>query len=97
MRPSEALEAHKEQVLRAIAQFDVSNPRLFGSLARGEADEDSDIDILVEPRDGMTSYDLADLDRAITSILGCKIDIQTPGGLSPRIRSAVFRDARPLL
>ncbi|WAJ30763.1 nucleotidyltransferase family protein [Antarcticirhabdus aurantiaca] len=48
MRPSEALAKHRDEVIEAIARLGASNPRLFGSVARGEDDHESDIDIIVD-------------------------------------------------
>ena len=50
MRPSEALAKHRDEVREIIARYPVSNPRIFGSAARGEDTEGSDLDILVERR-----------------------------------------------
>ena len=82
MRPSRALQANAEQVAAILARFDVTNARIFGSVARGEDDEASDLDILVEPGDDATLFDLARLEREISTVLGCKVDVTTPGGLS---------------
>lgn len=49
MRPSEALAKHRDEVLAIIARHAVSNPRVFGSVARGEDEEGSDLDMLVHP------------------------------------------------
>lgn len=49
MRPSEALAKHRDEVLAIIARYPVSNPRIFGSVARGDDREDRDLDILVDP------------------------------------------------
>lgn len=96
MRPSEILERHREEVRATIARFPVANPRLFGSVARGEDDEHSDIDIVVDALDGATYYDLVDLEEALGQLLGTKVDIATPGELRKSISNRVLRDARPL-
>lgn len=48
MRPSEALAKHRDKVLEIIARYPVSNPRIFGSVARGEDVEGFDVDLLVD-------------------------------------------------
>ncbi len=83
MRPSVALKANLERVREIIRRFDVSNARVFGSAARGDDDEASDLDLLVDPGDDITFYDLARLQSELESVLGCKVDVNTPKGLSP--------------
>lgn len=48
MRPSEALARNRDRVLEVISRYPVANPRIFGSVARGEDVEGSDVDILVD-------------------------------------------------
>ena len=61
MHPGESLLRNQDRIRAIFARYDVSNPRLFGSTARGEDRENSDIDILVDPGGGLSFYDLADL------------------------------------
>ena len=106
MKPSEALRQHRDQVREVIARYPVRNPRIFGSTARGQDSGKSDIDILVEPEDHTSLYDLARLERELESILGCNVDILTPASLAPdvaardnwRLRPNVWNDTqRPML
>jgi predicted nucleotidyltransferase len=71
MRPSEALALNRDKVLEIIARYPVTNPRVFGSVARGEDVEGSDIDILVHPDAGMSYFDLARLALDLETLLGC--------------------------
>lgn len=97
MRPSEALARHRDAVLAIIARYPVSNPRVFGSVARGEDVEGSDVDILVEPEFGVTTFvHLIDLEAELGALLGSHVDVVTPGGFSVRMSERVKRDARPL-
>jgi uncharacterized protein len=96
VKPSAALSANKSRVMEIISRFDVSNPRIFGSVARGEDDEASDIDILVDPGEGITFYDLARLERELQTVLGCKVDVTTPKGLSSKVTENVAPDLKPL-
>jgi uncharacterized protein len=95
MRPSDAIADKLEAVRAVIARYPVRNPRVFGSVARGEDDEKSDLDLLVDALPGTSLYDLAGLELELSDLLGFKVDIATPGGLG-RIAEAVYRDARPL-
>jgi predicted nucleotidyltransferase len=65
-------------------------------VARGQDDEKSDIDILVDPGTGVSFYDLADLETELQDVLGFRVDVTTPGGLAPDVRRKVERDLRPL-
>jgi predicted nucleotidyltransferase len=70
--------------------------RVFGSVARGEADEQSDIDFLVELEPGRTLLDLGGLQYDLEQLLGRRVDVVTERGLKPRIRERVLREAVPL-
>jgi uncharacterized protein len=96
MRPSEALRAKLDAVRAAIARYPVANPRVFGSVARGEDDEGSDLDLLVDPTPRTTYFHLADLEAELGVLLGVTVDILTPGSLGDDIVGAVRRDLRPL-
>src|SRR5262249_10637605 len=71
MRPSEALELHRDEVREIIARYPVGNPRVFGSAARGDDTEDSDLDILVDRTGPLTYFDIFDLEEELRSVLGC--------------------------
>jgi len=96
MRPSEVLQQHLEEVRATIARFPVTNPRLFGSAARGEDDEQSDLDILVDAEDSTNYFDLARLQIALEDLLGVKIDVGIASSLRPSIADHVLREARPI-
>ena len=96
MRPSEAIAARLDEVRAVIARYPVSNPRVFGSVARGEDDEKSDLDLLVNATDETSLFDLAGLEEELTRLLGVPVDVVTPGGIAARMAEAVNRDARPL-
>lgn len=96
MRPSEAMAGRIEAVRAVIARYPVRNPRVFGSVARGEDAEGSDLDLLVEPLPTTTYFDLAALEEELAALLGVPVDILTPGGVGPGIADAVRRDLRPL-
>jgi predicted nucleotidyltransferase len=97
MRPSEALARHREEVLQIISRYPVSNPRIFGSVARGEDVEGSDLDILVEPEFEVTTFvHLADLEINLEALLGITVDVRTPGEFGNRASMRVAADVRPL-
>jgi uncharacterized protein len=94
MRPSEALAKHRDEVLRIIARYPVSNPRVFGSAARGDDAEGSDLDLLVDRYGPMTFFDLFRLEDEISAVVGCPVEIAT--GLKPYAMATVAVDLRAI-
>jgi len=96
VRPTEARARHREEVLEIISRYPVRNPRIFGSVARGEETEESDVDILVEDGENLSPFDLASLELKLEALLGVKFDIRTPGDFSAAVAQRVSRDERRL-
>ena len=92
----ELLQEHREEILRIAARHGARNVRVFGSVARGEADEQSDIDVLVELESGRSLLDLGGLWSELNDLLGGNVDVVTVNGLRERIRERVLREAVPL-
>jgi hypothetical protein len=90
------LKAKRDEILAVCAKYGAYNVRVIGSIARGEADEQSDIDFLVELEPGRTLFDLGGLQYDLEQLLGCRVDVVTERGLKPRIRERVLREAVPL-
>lgn len=86
----------REEILRIAAKHGARNVRIFGSMARGEADEASDIDMLVHLDVGRSLFDLGGLLMDLQELLGRKVDVVTEKGLRARIRDRVLREAVPL-
>lgn len=95
MRTDELMKK-REEILRIAAQHGAQNVRIFGSTARGEAEEDSDIDVLVDLEAGRSLLDLGGLLMDLQELLGRKVDVVTEKGLRTRIRDRVLREAVPL-
>lgn len=94
-----ALEQIKESasdVRNIAARHGARNIRIFGSVARGEADSESDIDFLVDMEPGRSLFDLGGLYMDLRNLLGCDIDVVTEKGLRERIRDRVLKEAVPL-
>lgn len=83
----------RQDILRAAAARGARNVRVFGSAARGEADENSDVDVLVDLEPGRSLFDLGGLLMDLQDILGRKSDVVTEKGLRPRIRDHVLNEA----
>lgn len=74
----------------------MANPRIFGSVVRGEDSEDSDLDLLVDPAPETSLLDLARLQLVIEAEVGIKIDLRTPKFLPEAFRSQVLAESMPL-
>lgn len=92
----EQLRGQKADLVRIAAAHGAHNLRVFGSVARQEADELSDIDLLVDLEPGRSLLDLGGLLMDLQEILPRKVDVMTAGALRPRIRDRVLREAVPL-
>lgn len=69
---------------------------IFGSYARGEANEASDVDILIDVPDGMTLFGLGRLKRLLENALGREVDILTYGGIDPKLEKYILKDLVPI-
>ncbi len=96
MSPNELLREKREDILRIASKRGASNVRVFGSVARGEADSKSDIDLLVDLEPGRSLFDLGGLLMDLQDLLGYKVDVVTERGLRERIRERVLKEAVPL-
>ena len=96
MRPSEILPQHRDTIRQLVLQAGMSNPRVFGSVARGEDHEGSDLDILVDPAPKTSLLELARLERLIAQSMGVRVDVLTPGDLPISFRSRALDEAKPL-
>jgi predicted nucleotidyltransferase len=96
MKPSKALEQHREAVRAAVSRSRAANPRVFGSVLHGEDHDGSDIDILVDALPGATLFDLGGLQIELEEILGVRVDLLTPGDISRYFRARVLAEAEPI-
>ena len=87
-----ALVKHRQQILDLVAQYHASNVRIFGSVARGEARPDSDIDILVDfgPNTGL--FSIVALQESLSKLLHFPIDLGDPKSLKPHVQPSVAKD-----
>ncbi|MBO0347707.1 nucleotidyltransferase family protein [Phormidium pseudopriestleyi FRX01] len=96
MNFDELLRDKREEILKIAAKHGACNVRIFGSVARGEADRDSDIDFLIDLGENLSPWFPVRLIRELESSLGCKVDVVTEKGLKERIRERVLQEAVPL-
>ena len=92
----ERVAEKRADVLRAAARHGARNVRLIGSVARGDARPDSDLDLLVDLESGRSLLDHAALMIELQELLGCKVDVANEKGLRPRVRDRVLAEAVPL-
>jgi hypothetical protein len=96
MLPSEALAAHRDVIRQVVLENRASNPRIFGSVAKGKDTEGSDLDLLVDGTEDTSLFDLARIEIRLSEILGVPVEVRTPFEISSRYRDAVLSEARPL-
>ena len=96
MALEELLKEKREAILCICTKHGARNVRVFGSVARGEAGESSDIDLIVEFDPGRSLLDHAALMLDLDELLGRKVDIVTEKGLYWLLRRRILKEARPL-
>ena len=96
MTVEQLLAGKREDILRIAAQHGAQNVRPFGSVARGEAGDGSDLDFLVEMEPGRSLLDLIGLRNDLMDLLGKVVDVVTEDGLYWLLRRKILREARPL-
>ena len=89
----ELLKGKREQILKIAAKHGARKVWVFGSVARGEADERSDVDFLVEMEPGRSLLDMGGLLMELRELIGRDVDVVTERGLKPRIPARVLREA----
>lgn len=92
----ELIKNKRNEIFGIAKKYGALNLRIFGSVARGEADRNSDVDFLVEMEPGRSLFDLGGLLMELEMLLGCKVDVVTERGLKKRIRERVLKEAVPL-
>jgi len=93
MRPSLALQLHRDSIRAIALRHRVSSVRVFGSVMRDEDTEDSDLDILVEPTAETTLMDIAAIQFELKELLGVRVDVLTPRAIPDHFRTVVLTEA----
>lgn len=93
---ADRLRRRRRQLLDAAGKHGIAHVRAFGSLARGEAEAGSDVDLLVDLKPGRTLLDLAAFRREAATILDLPVDVATPDMLKDRVRDEVLSEALPI-
>jgi predicted nucleotidyltransferase len=93
---SEILREKREEILAIAARYGARNVRVFGSVARGDADEKSDVDFVVDFDQDSSLMDHAALMLELQELLGRRVDIAPEKTLRPRLRNRVLEESVPL-
>ena len=96
MNLAESLTHNREQIISVCDRYGAKNVRLFGSVARGEADDKSDVDLLVSLSQNFGLFDLVSLEEELSNIVGRKVDIMSDRIRRSTLRERILRDAKPL-
>lgn len=96
MKIEQLLWEKRDEIQRIAAKHGAKNVRVFGSVARGEAQGGSDIDILVDIGPETSSWFPAGLVLDLEEVLGCRVEVVTEKGLHPDLRDRVLQEAVPL-
>jgi predicted nucleotidyltransferase len=93
MKINERLRQNREEVLKLAHQHGASRVRVFGSVAKDEDTEASDLDLLVEMESGRSLLDLVAIKQDLEELLGCRVHVVTEAAVSPYLRERVLQEA----
>jgi uncharacterized protein len=96
MRPSDALAAHRGELRQLVSRHGLARARIFGSVLTGTDDDESDLDLLVDPTETTSLLTLAAFKRDAETLLGVPESVLTPNALPLKFRSEVLERALPL-
>lgn len=96
MKPSAALDRHRDAVRNIVLAHRATNPRVFGSAARGEDSVTSDLDLLIDPTAETTLLDIGAIRHELLDLLGVPVDVVTPNALPTKFRETVVAEAVPV-
>jgi predicted nucleotidyltransferase len=90
------IQAKRDEIHRIARRHGVTRLLVFGSVARGESNPNSDLDLLIETGEHITPWFPGGLIADLESLLGCRVDVVTERALRPRLREIILKDAKPL-
>lgn len=92
----EDLRLHRDEIVQIARQYGISNVRVFGSVARGESDEHSDLDLLIDVAPGRGYFEMAGFALDVEQLMGVFTQVATPNGLKKRMKARILAEAVPL-
>ena len=96
MKPSVALQAHRNTIRSVVERHHARNARVFGSVIHGDDHDGSDLDILIDPTPDTTLMDVAAIQVELERLLGISVDVLTPKALPIKFREQVLGEAVPV-
>lgn len=87
---------HRIAIRGVVARHHALNARVFGSVLRGDDQEGSDLDILIDPTAETSLFDVAAIQVELEGLLGVKVDVLTPRALPEKFRNTVIAEAMPV-
>jgi len=87
------LRIKRDEIIKIAANHGAKDLRIFGSVAREEATQSSDLDVLIKLEAGRSLLDLVAIKQDLEDLLGCSVDVVTEDAVSPHIRDQVLKDA----
>ena len=96
VRPSLAFAANRHLIRQVVEAHRARNPRVFGSVPRGEDADGSDLDVLVDAAEGATLFDIAAMELALEQLLGVPVHVVSSGALQGALRERVLAQAKPI-
>lgn len=94
VKPSIALQQHREAIRQIVERHHAKNARVFGSVLHGQDTDESDLDILIDTTEETSLFDIGALRVELTELLGVEVDVLTPGALPDRWKMDVLNEAR---
>ncbi len=92
----EEIFQRRDEILSVAKRYGAHNVRIFGSVARGDAAETSDLDVLVSFEPGRSLFDHGGLLMDLGELLGVRVDVISEGGMRKRFRNHIIKEAIPL-
>ncbi len=96
MKPSVALQTHRDAIRTVVEHHNARNARVFGSALHGDDQEGSDLDILIDPTPETTLFDIGAIRHELLQLLGVQVDVLTPNALPESFRAKVINEAPPV-
>lgn len=96
METRELIATKRDDILRLVSRHGASEPRLFGSVARGEATAESDVDLLVKAGESTSAWFPSGLIQDLQELLGRRVDVVTEAALHWTLRDRILKEAEPL-
>jgi len=93
MKPSIALQENRAAIRSVVERHRACNARVFGSVVRGDDQEGSDLDLLIDPTPSTTLMDVARIQVELEKLLGVSVDVLTPKALPDKFRDLVLAES----